>query len=443
MKNKEDSIIKEELNKLILLINYDVNKTLDENKKHIDENEAGAGAASAVLAGVGCGAGVLLGLVSFGAGALAAAAVCATAVGLIHPFVKEMNRTDEPSKKFQIIVNSGKALALHPTLPAEVSPGFDAKSNAKSLYDAMFETFFGSGIGTNVSLINSVFENVQTVVDLYYLDKEFQKYNEGPLSENLQSELETAEWVPIIDKVVEIESKMKAADAETKKRGQTNQTNQTNCFINIQGMKDNRAYITLPSENDDSYCWFMRNKGTNDYSSGTFVCKNNRGKTIRLGVYSCSTGSLRIIKNQIIKENEYKNSRILSEVLVAGISLDKNFENRTTDSGGGGGTGGGGTEPPKPKKSIPNDLGDRKGVEKFQDWLDTHHSDAQEGVGKGWATGYTGGKVDKGKGYGRFGPRTEKAWNKYKTEYLNQENKNQEPNKDYQLDQTADKTTGV
>ena len=139
-------------------------------------------------------------------------------------------------------------------------------------------------------------------------------------------------------------------------------------------------------------------------------------------------------------------TRILKKILresaespsMAGVDLTRDY-NETNDSGNT-------TQTPKVKpkrRPIPSELKDRKGVENFQNWLDTYHSDAQDGPGKGWATGYTGGKVDKGKGYGRFGPRTERAWNKYKTEYLNQENKNQQQNNDYQLDQTADRTRGV
>jgi hypothetical protein len=53
---------------------------------------------------------------------------------------------------------------------------------------------------------------------------------------------------------------------------------------------------------------------------------------------------------------------------------------------------------------IPEDLKDTEGVKKFQDWLDDNVAN--------WATGYTGGKLNKtGRGYGRFGPRTQRQWN--------------------------------
>ena len=56
-----------------------------------------------------------------------------------------------------------------------------------------------------------------------------------------------------------------------------------------------------------------------------------------------------------------------------------------------------------------------KNIKEFQDWLDVN--------AKGWAKGYTDGIINKGKnggGYGKFGPRTQKAWKnpKYKDGYL-------------------------
>ena len=69
--------------------------------------------------------------------------------------------------------------------------------------------------------------------------------------------------------------------------------------------------------------------------------------------------------------------------------------------------------PSTPPCSLPPELKDAKGVKSFQDWLDEHKA--------GWATGYKEGILKQGAhggGYGKFGPRTCKAW-KYKNEYLN------------------------
>lgn len=68
------------------------------------------------------------------------------------------------------------------------------------------------------------------------------------------------------------------------------------------------------------------------------------------------------------------------------------------------------TDGTKTGVTIPPEL---KDVKAFQDWLDDN--------AKGWATGYTDGIVNKGqngRGYGTFGPRTQKAWATYKDQYL-------------------------
>jgi hypothetical protein len=59
---------------------------------------------------------------------------------------------------------------------------------------------------------------------------------------------------------------------------------------------------------------------------------------------------------------------------------------------------------------IPPELKNIEGVKLFQDWLDINHA--------GWATGFPNGKLNKGAGYGNFGPRTQKAWTLYGKEYL-------------------------
>lgn len=79
------------------------------------------------------------------------------------------------------------------------------------------------------------------------------------------------------------------------------------------------------------------------------------------------------------------------------------------------------TNTKKVVRPIPPELKDDDGtkVKAFQEWLDNHHSDIEEGTGKGWATGFSEGKLKRGSGYGRFGPRTSRAWGLYKQEYLN------------------------
>lgn len=73
------------------------------------------------------------------------------------------------------------------------------------------------------------------------------------------------------------------------------------------------------------------------------------------------------------------------------------------DGGGGNNDGGGGTS----KSTMPAEL---KSVTEFQDWLDKTHP--------GWHDQYKTLGKDATKGYGKFGPRTSKAWATYKDEYL-------------------------
>jgi len=64
----------------------------------------------------------------------------------------------------------------------------------------------------------------------------------------------------------------------------------------------------------------------------------------------------------------------------------------------------------KQPTQIPSELKDIDGVKKFQDWLDVNHP--------GWHRKY--GTLNKNllRGYGKYGPNTNRAWNSYKDEYL-------------------------
>jgi hypothetical protein len=64
--------------------------------------------------------------------------------------------------------------------------------------------------------------------------------------------------------------------------------------------------------------------------------------------------------------------------------------------------------PPELKQKV----GDKTGVQAFQDWLDKTYS--------GWHTKYKTLNGETLKGYGKFGPLTSAAWTKYKTEYIKQ-----------------------
>jgi hypothetical protein len=92
-----------------------------------------------------------------------------------------------------------------------------------------------------------------------------------------------------------------------------------------------------------------------------------------------------------------------------GVSLKhevKNGQNMTTIGGGGGVKKDGGGEG-TPQTTMPSEL---KSVTEFQDWLDKNKP--------GWHDKYNTLGKNAAKGYGKFGPRTSKAWSTYKDEYL-------------------------
>lgn len=85
----------------------------------------------------------------------------------------------------------------------------------------------------------------------------------------------------------------------------------------------------------------------------------------------------------------------------------------------GGSNGGVSKTTPKVTYTIPSELKDISGVQKFQQWLDANKS--------GWHDKYGTLGTDPARGYGTYGPRTNKAWNAYKSEYLNKPTTPQNP----------------
>jgi hypothetical protein len=96
-----------------------------------------------------------------------------------------------------------------------------------------------------------------------------------------------------------------------------------------------------------------------------------------------------------------------------------NTGNKLTFGGGGaptsGGDGGGGGTT---QTTMPSEL---KSVTEFQDWLDKNKP--------GWHDKYNTLGKNTAKGYGKFGPRTSKAWSTYKDEYLKVDPKKEDPTK--------------
>lgn len=126
------------------------------------------------------------------------------------------------------------------------------------------------------------------------------------------------------------------------------------------------------------------------------------------------------MRKEIISEIKQMQKLMLYNWAKTDTENTKIFEQIIGDppsDAGGGGTGGntgggtGGRRQSAPAIQIPSELGNTEGVKKFQDWLDANKP--------GWATGYADGKVNKGRGYGRFGPRTSNAWATHKQAYLN------------------------
>jgi hypothetical protein len=84
------------------------------------------------------------------------------------------------------------------------------------------------------------------------------------------------------------------------------------------------------------------------------------------------------------------------------ILFEKRGDGSGSSSGGNSGRSSGGSTATKPKFTGPGT------VQQFQDWLDTNYP-----------TWLNGGKLNKGKGYGSYGPSTQKAFTQYGSAYQN------------------------
>jgi hypothetical protein len=164
----------------------------------------------------------------------------------------------------------------------------------------------------------------------------------------------------------------------------------------LEWAKKTKYCTTTAKKLDDISCLSIFGTSTGNSKSGCptyntkdgeyVFCNNGRGNKIgsrELKYWSCQDG----------------------KVIFDGTELSPSETKKAT------------TEKPKPKTvEIPKELdgnsdgkGDSEGVKHFQNWLDTYYA--------GWAEGYKGGKVGTAKGYGKFGPRTQREWNKHQTEY--------------------------
>jgi|LakMenEpi03Aug12_release.lakeMendotaPanAssembly.Ray.scaffolds.fasta_scaffold34297_6 hypothetical protein len=432
----------EDLQRIKLMMGYDSRKTLSENKDNIlKESQSSEGTVGATIIGAVCG--TAAGIASWGLAAVPAAVGCAAVYAHLQDLLVSSLRTDEPSKKFQGAVNMGSSLTSGiKGLKFEQTPGFDPKIVARTLYDAMYENFFGTGFGTDESAIRTAMDSINSLVDLYLVDKYFrEKLKPGVrLSDALQYELETNEWSEILDKTESLlqqySSQIEKAKSE-KAKSETN--NKFLCLSKLTGIKGSgNTRAVAPSEDGGGYCYFDRNPGTQTFDSGKIWCMTNDKKPQGAGEYSCSGGKLSIKKYKTyINENKLYSKDILCEMTIGGINLSKSFNTERVSDGGDSSSGGGSdrSKPVRIKVPIPPELKDATGVMKFQDWLDSNHA--------GWAYGsiYPTGKVERGKGYGRFGPRTQKAWKSHKNEYLSQGLSTKDP--DLELDPEVNTDNGL
>jgi len=163
----------------------------------------------------------------------------------------------------------------------------------------------------------------------------------------------------------------------------------------LDGFVDSKdlAYVLTLIKSLDGKCYYDDVEGKNVPAIVRFLelYKEDEGDDLSddvngVGTKTLPTGTDKI-KQKIVKEIETQKSK----------SCDATVK---TD----------GKKQQQQASSIPTELKDIEGVKKFQDWLDTNKT--------GWATGFPSGLLNKASGYGRFGPRTTKAWTSYGQEYL-------------------------
>lgn len=346
MKRQEYST-KEALERVKLMINYDSRKTLTENKESIllEDHSSTIGLTSAGI-GVACTTlGVIAGVFTFGVGSVAGVGCLAAAAGIQYLY-QRMTQSSDPRDRFQHAVEAGQKLVSD--YKAEKTSSFDEKVAAKTMYNAMYETWFGTGIGTNEVAINTVMDDVVSLVDLYYMDKYFRtSLSPGErLSDALESELETIEWAPILDKLEVMEKALrdleKAAkkekdktEKEEEKTGKSDARKEKYGCLSDIGKLFNSNAVTIPSEDDGGYCMAFYNAGTQTFDSGRLLCYNNSKVKTGSGYWSCSGGKFSVRK-YVVDSIEIKKGNLLSELKVGGVDLNKSFNNeRTSNSGNG------------------------------------------------------------------------------------------------------------
>ena len=156
----------------------------------------------------------------------------------------------------------------------------------------------------------------------------------------------------------------------------------------------------------DTYTKFYRNGGEALLKSG--VAQKAATTTDPWTKFPCVTGSKNAVKTTLTDGTiAYTINKVVYYANGRKMLADKTMANFTCNDAE---FKSGGTKQPAKPVATPPEL---KDIKAFQDWLDVN--------AKGWATGYKDGIINKGQnggGYGKFGPRTQKAWATYKDQFL-------------------------
>ena len=178
-------------------------------------------------------------------------------------------------------------------------------------------------------------------------------------------------------------------------------------------IRTDRGEVQINVSSKDYIVFYKGEKCVYVFGNGTMVN----------GSWSCKDGKLYIY---------YENGKVYDDSKEPSKSKLKSTQKPESNS----------TQNPSSNSAqLPPDL---KDVKDFQDWLDIN--------AKGWATGYKDGKLSQGAkntgfksgGYGKFGPRTQKAWETYKDRYLKKTGTDITSNKPDEIEQVdADDSTDI
>lgn len=262
-----------------------------------------------------------------------------------------------------------------------------------------FVAAFGSSFGTKLDPMREALK-VMTAKggyqDLCMIAKSYEDQAGESFLEGIDADIDyDSEWAEFSKAFQAMKNRSQAEGLKTKEAQQANidwwETNFP-CIFQSNGNVDDKP---LPDKNK---YYYIRIKGTsnNEYQVfGDGRVKKADGTATGKKV-SCSGSKVTFVNESIEKKNVFE--QIDDTDLIGGGSTPTPTP----------------TPNPNPRPSPrPPEIDSVDGVKAFQDWLDQNHP--------GWASGYTDGIINKGSngpGYGTYGPRTRKAWNSHKSDYL-------------------------